>query len=468
MKKWERSLQRISMILLILVFLVIGNVLASKIVSKYNLKLDMTLSHLYSISQETKELMGSLKKEVKIYVICQSRDAITEFAEMFDRYDACSELLTVRYINPDTDLMFLDEYQELGMEISLNSVIVECGDNRRVLAFSDMYQFSTDGALAMFNGEAMVTSAVMNVVNDETDTVAVLMGHGEDVPAVLESQLISYGYRVAGFVLNKEVPEEVGCMLILGPQSDLSETEITYLDHYLAKGGNVLYFKDAGVRELGNLDGVLDEWGIRFEYQAVMDASYNIESNPMYVVANFVRHDVNEYFETHNYYVVTPAANSIAQDFSNGTGSQVSVVLASSDYAYARGIDRESGDNSLAKQATDEDGPFVLAVASERNFSQEDGTTNTGRVFAMGTHRFYADKLLEASSIGNGAYMKEVISWALGKDDAAYSIAGKQVGAEKLIVTSRQIKVLSILLIGIVPLAVIGTGVMIVLKRRYL
>ncbi|MCI8598238.1 MAG: GldG family protein [Lachnospiraceae bacterium] len=468
MKKFGKGIQRISMIALIFVFLIMVNVLAGKIVSKFNLKLDLTLSHLYSISHETKELMGSLDKEVTIYVICQNRDAITEFAEMFDRFDACSELLRVEYINPDTDLIFIDRYEELGIKISLNTVIIECEDNRRVLALSDMYQFSTDGALAMFNGEAMVTSAVMNVIDDRTDTVVALMGHGEDVPSVLESQLVSYGYQVAGFVLNKEVPDEVGCMLILGPQSDLSEAEILHLENYLARGGSVLYFKNAGVRELSNLDTVLDEWGIRFDYKAVMDSSYNIGSNPMYVVANFIEHDINEYFESHNYYVVTPVVNPIRQDFGNGTGSQVSVILGSSDYAYARAIDGETEDNSLAKQASDEEGPFVLAAASERSFTKEDGTTCTGKIFAIGTNRFYSDNLLEASSTGNSAYMKEVISWAIGNQDATYSIAGKQVGAQSLTVTSRQIKIFSILLIGFVPIVIIGSGVIVVVKRRYL
>ncbi len=468
MKKFGKRVQRISMIVLIVAFTLIVNVLASKIVSKYNLKFDMTLSHLYSISDETKELIGSLDKEVKIYVICQSRDAITEFAEMFDRYDVCSDLLTVEYINPDTDLLFIDKYEELGIEISLNSIIVECGDNRRVLALSDMYQFSTDGALTVFNGESMVTSAVMNVVDDKADTVAVLMGHGEDVPLVLQSQLISYGYDVAGIVLNKEVPDEVGCMLILGPQSDFSGTEIAYLDSYLKKGGSVLYFKDADMKDLNNLDAVLEEWGIRFEHKAVMDSSYNIKSNQMYVVANFIEHDINKYFKSHNYYVVTPVINSINQDFSNASGSKVSVILASSDYAYARAINNESDDRSLAKQAADEDGPFVLAVASERDFTQEDDTTSTGKIFAMGTHRFYSDELLESSSTGNSAYMKEVISWATGNNDTAYSIVGKQVGAESLSVTSRQIKIFSIVLIGIIPVLLICSGAMVILKRRYL
>lgn len=464
----KNSGKRIGVVCLIILFVILVNAAAGTIVSKYNLKLDMTLSHLYSISQETEDLIKSLDKDVDIYVICQSRDSLTEFSELLNCYDAASDRLHVEYINPDTDLLFIDEYEKLGLDISLNSIIVECGDNRRLITLYDMYQFSTDGSLVLFNGEAMITSAIMNVVNEITETVAVLMGHGEDVPASLESQLIAYGYDVQGLVLNKNIPQETGCLMILAPQSDFSETELEYLEEYLNRGGSILYFKDASMKELPNLDGLLDEWGIRFEYKAVMDSSYNINSNPMYVIANYIDNDFNEYFKNQNYYVVVPVANSIDPDFTNSTNAEVTVVLSSSDYAYARAVDTDNEDNSLSKQATDEDGPFVLAVISQRAAVSEDARGKIGKIFALGSSYFYSDEMMESTSLGNSAYIKEAVSWAVGNNDMTYQIAGKQVGAEPLSVTSRQIRILSVVLIGIIPVSVIGIGIVIVVKRRYL
>ncbi len=468
MRSLGGRIRRILIFLLVVLLTVMVNVLAGQLVARYNLKLDLTASHLYSISDETKELVSGLEKDVHLYVICQGREAITEYAEMFDRYDACSDHLTVEYINPDTDLIFIDRYQEEGVEIALNSVIVESGSRRRVIRFADMYTFSPDGTLTMFEGESKVTSAVMNVIREDKVKAALFMGHGEDSPKVLQTQLIDGGCEVVGFVLNKEVPDEIGCAILAGPQNDFSETEIAYLDAYLNRGGSLLYFKDAGVKELPHLDAFLAEWGIRFRYEAVMDASYNIDSNPMYVVGQYVEHDINKYFETHSYYVVTPVTSPVDEDFSSVAGASVSVVLGSSDRAYSRAVDTKSADRSLNRQDTDTAGPFALAVASEKNVTKPDGSAGTGRIFAMGTHRFYEDELLQSTAIGNSAYMNELVSWASGSGDAVWSMAGKQVGAEKLTVTSEQIRLFSVILIGVIPALVIAAGIIVVLKRRYL
>lgn len=463
-----RHIRRILIFLLVALLVVVVNVLAAQIVSRYNLKLDLTSSQLYSISEETKERVRNLDKEVRLYVVCKSRDAITEFAEMFDRYDACSDLLSVEYINPDTDLIFIDRLQEEGVEVSMNSVIAECGSKRRVVRFADMYSFNADGSLTMFEGESKVTSAIMNVIREDHVKVALLMGHGEDSPSVLQTQLVGGGCEVVGFVLNKDIPEEISCVMLAGPQNDYSEKEIAYLDAFLSRGGTLLYFKDAGVKELEHLDAFLAEWGIRFAYQAVMDASYNIDSNPMYVVAQYVEHEINKYFETHSYYVVTPVISPILDSFDNTSGASVSVVLGSSDRAYARDVDNQSADRSLNKQDTDTEGPFVLAAVSQKAGTAPDGTASVGRIFAMGTHRFYTDELLQSSAVGNSAYMSELVNWASGSQDAVVSIPGKRVGAEKISATSDQIRLISVILIGIIPILLIGTGIIVVFKRRYL
>ena len=463
-----RHLRRILIFVLMALLVVMINVISAKIVSRYNLKLDLTASQLYSISGETMERIRGLDREVKLHVICQGRDAITEYAEMLDRYDACSDLLSVDYLNPDTDLLVIDRYQEEGVEIAMNSVIVECGTNRKVIRFADMYSFSPDGSLTMFEGESKVTSAIMTVVRDSHIKAVLLMGHGEDSPAVLQSQLVEGGCEVAGFVLNKSVPEEVNCVILAGPQNDFSDKEIEFLEEYLNRGGTLLYFKDAGVKELKRLDALLDEWGIRFAWQAVMDASYNIDSNPMFVVAQYVQHEINKYFETHSYYVVTPVVSPILEDFENTSGASVSVVLGSSDRAYARDVDNQSEDRSLNRQDTDTDGPFVLAAVSEKPVTAKDGSASSGRIFAMGTRRFYTDELLESSAVGNSTYMSELVSWAAGIRDAVVSIPGKRVGAEPISVTADQIRMLSILLIGVIPAVLIGTGIVMVVRRRYL
>jgi len=165
---------------------------------------------------------------------------------------------------------------------------------------------------------------------------------------------------------------------------------------------------------------------------------------------------------------VTPVISPILDSFDNTSGASVSVVLGSSDRAYARDVDNQSADRSLNKQDTDTEGPFVLAAVSQKAGTAPDGTASVGRIFAMGTHRFYTDELLQSSAVGNSAYMSELVNWASGSQDAVVSIPGKRVGAEKISATSDQIRLISVILIGIIPILLIGTGIIVVFKRRYL
>ena len=52
------------------------------------------------------------------------------------------------------NMSYLDRLKEEGVDIGLNTIIVECEGQRRIFDMADMYEFSTDGTeVTYFDGE---------------------------------------------------------------------------------------------------------------------------------------------------------------------------------------------------------------------------------------------------------------------------------------------------------------------------
>lgn len=456
-----------AVVLLTAAILILSNLFLEGLSGRMNLRLDMTTSGLYRISDESKELVSSLNQNVDIYCMCKSRDAIVEFSEMLDKYEESSERISVHYIDPYSNVTYLDKLKEDGEEPGLNTIVVESGQNRRVLKMADMYKFSADGSeLAYFNGESMLTAAVCNVARTEKETIGIVMGHGENAGEQLQTLFVQNGFAVTGVVLNQPVKEEIHTLLVYGPQSDFSDEEIAYLDEFFAKGGGMMYFSDPSAGTLEKIEDFISEWGIHFQENVIFDSRNNIENSPVNVIGYYGTHDITQYFQNHPYYTVVPASRSLESEFSDYAGNQVGIVLSTSDDAYGRDI--HTDELTTTQIASDSKGPFILAATSERTVSDSEGTQSTARLFVIGSKRIAEDKMLLLPSVGNGKFLAQVLGWTAEMDDTALSIAPKQVGGQPIVVSKNLAYLLGTLCTVGIPIAILIPGICIWWKRRYL
>lgn len=466
-KAFHKKLKLFIFLVSLIAIVVISNVLVSGMAKKYNWHLDTTSSGLYQISGETKELMKGLDEQVDIYCISKSRDAILEFSKMLDRYDASSEYIKVTYVDPYSDLVYLDQLKEEGIEVGVNTILVESQGRRKVLTMADMYQFNADGTkLVYFNAEAMLTSAVINVSSEQQNKIGMLMGHGEDTPVQIQELVMQNGYEPKGVILNQSIPAEIQVLLMLAPQSDYTVSELAYLDEYFENGNSLLCFYDPSVKELPNLEKLLKEWGIAFEKNIIFDAKHNIESTPVNLVSYYVAHNITSYFQKNPYYTVAPACSSVSEDFSNSMDTSVEVVLTTSDDAYARAVSAKQF--TTKRLAEDTNGPFVLAVTASRSSTDEKGNQKTAKIFAMGCKRIYSDEMLRLTSVGNAKFMAKVLEWGAEKEGMYFSIPAKQVGEEPIVVMPQTTYVLGVVFVGGVPILILMMGIYVFFKRRYL
>ena len=232
---------------------------------------DTTSSQLFSISDQTESIVGSLETPVTIHWIVQSGQEDATLETLLERYQALSENLTVEKVDPVVSPTFLEQY-DVG-SVYNNSLIVESEARYRYVDYYDIYTYDyssyyTTGSVDMnFAGEGAITSAVSYVVNDDLPKVYTLTGHGEgslssDFQSAAEQDNVEF--EELSLLSAETVPEDADCVLILAPQSDIADVELTALQAYLDGGGRLLLITDPPQEgaELTNLETLMAGYGV--------------------------------------------------------------------------------------------------------------------------------------------------------------------------------------------------------------
>ncbi len=255
---------------IVIAIIVAANALVRALPAQWT-QFDTTSSQLFSISDQTESIVGSLETPVTIHWIVQSGQEDATLETLLERYQALSENLTVEKVDPVVSPTFLEQY-DVG-SVYNNSLIVESEARYRYVDYYDIYEYDytnyyTTGSVDMnFAGEGAITSAVSYVANDDLPKVYTLTGHGEgslssDFQSAAEQDNVEF--EELSLLSAETVPEDADCVLILAPQSDISDVELTALQAYLDGGGRLLLITDPPQEgaELTNLETLMAGYGV--------------------------------------------------------------------------------------------------------------------------------------------------------------------------------------------------------------
>lgn len=258
-----------SMFLTVLVFAiaVVVNLLAGELPSKYT-QIDVSEEKLYTIGDQTEEVLKNLEEDVTIYRIVQSGNEDETITKLLERYEDASSHIKVEEKDPVVNPSFTSEYTQ--DTLTDNSLIVTCQDKNKIVDYNSLYEQSMDYtsysySVTGFDGEGQITSAIAYVTSDDLPKLYVLEGHGESTLSSTMEESIkkdNIDIETLNLVNVGEVPEDTDCILINSPQTDLSESEKEAVLDYLESGGKALIFSDYTTSELTNFDSLLANYGV--------------------------------------------------------------------------------------------------------------------------------------------------------------------------------------------------------------
>lgn len=473
-KKGRLGAYTVTVSVIVLAVIIVLNLLASLIPSTYTV-FDTTSNSLFTLSETTRNFVSGLGEDIDLYWLCAGGTENPSMRTFLDRYHAANSRVKVTVVDPVADPNFTAKYTDA--QLSNYSVIVSGARRSKAVDFSSMSYFSngTDrlsyddftyyyqyygeqfityyGFEEYFNGDSTVTGAIEYVVAENVPTIYLLSGHNE---AEFSSRISEICFSDTGIptkplniALDDDIPADCTALVINAPQADLTAGEAKKLIAYLDAGGKILLITDPGCDGFSNLSSVTQHFGMAAKAGTVSegDAGKYYSRNPQYIIPTLSDSAAclelfNAARAKYGFSVLMPAAHGIASLGAEGvTVTPLMTTSASS-----------STDLNDVKQSYD------LAAAAE---------SGDAALVWIASSQLLGDSFVSYSQGGNLYFFYFILSWACsGFSSTLPEIEAIRMSADVLTVTEGQANAWGNVLAIVIPLLVIGLGILIVVKRR--
>ena len=214
--------------------------------------LDFTQEQLYTLTDESKERVKDIDKDVNIYFIGYTdEDSTVDLAKQYGKANERINVEAIEDVSTRPDLS-----QTYGIESGSEGIIVECGERSKVLTASDLVTYDTSTYETISIAEEKLTSSILSVTADEVPKVYFLEGYsdfslnqnmymlsiylGNEVNETNTLDILSVG----------KVPDDCDTLVITSPSKDFDDVATNAILDYINKGGNILWMNAAIATEV--------------------------------------------------------------------------------------------------------------------------------------------------------------------------------------------------------------------------
>ena len=446
---------------------IVINMIVSTIPSKYS-EIDISSQKLYSIGDETKEMLKDLEKDVTIYQIAQSGSEDENIANLLKKYEDESKHIKVEQKDPVVNPKFVSQYT--SDDLSANSLIVVCGDRNKVIDYNNMYETSIDyqtysSQTTGFDGEGQITSAIGYVTSENLPVLYTVEGHGEkDMDSSVKEDIEKANMDIKSLNLLTEgsVPDDADCLFIDSPSTDFSSDEKDAIIEYLEDGGKAMIFSDYTTEDMPNFDAILENYGVQRVDGVVFegDNQHYAMQMPYYLVPTINSTDASSETASAGYYVLAPYAQGIKKLDDVRDTVTIESILTTSDQAYSK---TDLNSNTIEKEDGDVEGPFDLGVSITESLDNDKET----QIVYYSTSNLMDSQTNQMVSGGNEKLIIESLKWMTDTEESAsVSIPSKSLEVSYLTITDYDAAFWKICTIALIPGLFLVIGFVVWIKRR--
>lgn len=420
--------------------------------SRHAISIDMSANQRNSLAPESARLVAEIEFPLKATLFASpSNDARPLLEALFERYRELQPLISFESLNPDLypDLLRAHDIRYDG------EVLLE-------------YQGRSEKVSQV--NEASVSSAIQRLLRRGERWLVFLEGHGERNPyseanhdfSLFSRQLASSGYTIEtlNLTLSTSIPQNTDILVLASPKVPLLPGEIELLVKYIDQGGNLLWLADPEQASDG-LELLTDRLGIEFLPGIVVDPNsqlMGLDRADFALVSEYPRHPVTQNLGSLSLF---PQAQAITYHGGDDWHQQ---VLLSSDSRSWNETGSLHGDLLRGDDDDEIQGPLKLALTLSRD-REDDAETGEQRVAIVGDADFLANRYLgNGSNLGIGV---NLINW-LSLDDGLISISPRPAPDTRLELDKIEQLTIAIFFLIFLPLALLGSGLRIWLRRRKL
>lgn len=464
---------------LILVLLIIAVFLAINIgMQSLDLTpIDLTEEKLYTLTDESKEKVKDIDKDVNIYFIGYSDDDAD--LGLAKQYKNTNERIVAEAVTAEDRPDLVEKY---GIENGSTGIIVECGDRSKVLTSNDLVTYDSTTYETISIAEEKLTSAILSVTTDDIPKVYFLEGYSDFSLNVDMRYLNVYlaneitEVDTLNILSTGNVPDDCDTLVVTSPSKDFDDVATTAITDYINKGGNILWLNAAMATsvDLPNANKILALYGVNpFEVGIIRetDSSRMVSDSPDLIIPNLGYSDITEDLYSDGVIFANATKININKDGLEDLKVEETDLATTSENAYFR---TNFNNSSTTASDGEETGSFVVGAQLEKTLTEANDETGeeakTSTLIIYGENYFTSDYQLAQNSQYPAiqlAYNKDLIlnSIAYLSDREEDITARKSTGTVTYTATEQQDTIVRVIIFA-VPVVIILIGLIVWQKRR--
>ena len=423
------------------------------IAEQHSMELDLTWGNRNSLTTASVKVLDELEHNVSVTAFVRDdskaiRDLVTDLLQRYQRHKPGIELT---FLNPDLVPQLVREH---GITID-GQLLVRYGNRQETL-----HNVS----------EKDLTQLLLKLAGTKDSYIGFISGHGErDLLGSANFDLGNFGEQLErkGYVLQPlnlirepVIPANTNILVLASPRTELLEGESRLILDYVAAGGNLLWLMEPDLDN--NLDALAADLDIKRLPGVVVDATtrlFGINDPTFALAVDYPGHAITT--QLHSQTLFPKAAGLLAGEESDWLATPILQTLPRSWTE----MNPEAEDAIRYDEGTEEvAGPVTIAFALERPVSRDDdAATRQQRIVIIGDGDFLSNTYL-----GNGQNLdlgNAVIEW-LNNSDSFIDIGTVRAPDTRLDISQAGALALLITFLLALPLGLLGTGIVIWIKRR--
>ena len=456
--KKTRNQLRFQGISFIVLTLVITGLLI-QVSRQYNMEFDWTATGRHTLNEASIKVVEKIEAPVNItsYATGDTLSEVrTDIRELIKRYQKLNDKIKIEFIDPR---LAPDKIRELGIRFN-GEMIIEYQDRSE-----NLQDFTEKG----------VTNTLQRLLRNSDRHILFVTGHGERNPlgqanhdlGILGENLSNKGFNVAPLDLSKTltVPDNTSVLVIASPQLDYLSGEVKAIKNYVSKGGNLLWLIEPNKSD--KLAPLAELLKLNIFKGIVVDLDMSLLGNdPTMVLGQYHEHAITKNVQS----IQTLYPKVTGLEIGEQEGWTIEPILQSMSRSW---LEKGEMKGTISYDPVqDRPGPIVFGYAITRNTSN--GPTNIKdetmpapgkqqRMVIIGDGDFISNTYLGTQ--GNMAMGESIFNW-LAHDDNFIDIPAAIAPDSKISAEQYQLIIIAVLIMIVLPLLLIGSGIIIWLKRR--
>ncbi|MCM1154612.1 MAG: Gldg family protein [Roseburia sp.] len=440
------------------------NILAAKLPENM-LSIDVTSNRLYTLTDETKEMVSAITEDITLYVLVGEDYKDINLDKTLRKIEELSEHITVTYVDPTVNPYFYSNYSL--EEPAANSIIAVGPERSRIIDYDSIYEYEIysyyEYQITGYDGEGQIVSALAYVTTDEMPKIYVTGGHQEleleerFLQAIQKENIVC---EPLSLINVEAVPEDAQALIINAPLNDFSTDDTDKVLAYLEKGGNAVIVPSWTEEELPNFEKILAYYGVEVDKGIIIegDTDRYYQQIPYLIFPYINETPITD--RLLDVAVFSPYAQGLL--YGGMEGVYYTPLLETSESSYSKSYEQSELEvaSEFKKEEWDSGGPFVIALHAEKT-TENDAVSHA---VIVGVEFFFttdADSIVPGNNV---KFFGSVLS-ALTDHENSILIPVKQY-TQLLAFSTRTAAIVGVIAIVVIPLCCLLAGLGIWLYRR--